>query len=123
MMMMIAVIDAINIIRRIRFTSHRWNGYESEERLIFAQLRGEYLYFKNADNKLLRLCPFEDNTHFGTCKLSANIITSRELEVFEERRGEREMQMCAVGCEIACAIDFCKHTGKVLGKNWQVRHS
>eukprot|EP00966_Prymnesium_polylepis_P332460 7387960-Prymnesium_polylepis.1 len=51
--------------------------------------------------------------------LSDNIFSSRQLEVYEERREVRERQMCAGGCEIAAQLDWCAHTGKVLGGKWQ----
>lgn len=41
------------------------------------------------------------------------------MEVFEGRRSDRKRQMCSVGCEIACTIDWCAHSGKELGAKWQ----
>ena len=43
--------------------------------------------------------------------LSDAVMASRLLEVYEERRDVRERQMCAIGCEIACQLDWCAYTG------------
>ena len=97
-------------------------GYEAlsaEAQLARAELRGEYLYFDaRGDDILTRVESFKSTAHFGCVMLSHTIFSDRMLEVYEERRSTRERQMCAVGCEIACQLDWCKHTGEQLGGKW-----
>ena len=82
--------------------------------------RAEHYFFSTevngaARDKVLRLESFKVKTHFGCIDMSNTVLTKRMLEVFEERREMRERQMCAVGCEVACALDFCKQSAKDLG--------
>lgn len=94
-----------------------WQVLTPDEQLTLAELRGEYLYFDGCD-KLTRLAAFDSTEHFGSVMLSDTILSKRLLEVYEERRDVRTRQMCAVGCQIAAQIDWCAHTGKVLGGKW-----
>jgi hypothetical protein len=50
--------------------------------------------------------------------LASTVFMPKILEVFENRRELRERQMCSVGCEYVISLDFCAHTGKLLGGNW-----
>ena len=96
-----------------------WEGLSLESKLARAALRGEYVYFSQQQDQLTRVAAYNSTEHFGTVMISDNIFTERLLEVYEERRDAREQQMCAVGCQIAAQLDWCAHTGKVLGGKWQ----
>ena len=100
-----------------------WVSYPPVVQLQLAPLRGEYLALESVKDRIAplgkgggRLEP----TRFGLPTPNSNTYTDSILEVFERRRNLRERQQCAVSCDEVCSLDFCAHSGKILGGKWQL---
>ena len=100
-----------------------WQSYPPMLQLQLAVLRGEYVALESIEDRVMPLGVSggqHDAACFGLPTLNANSFTTSILEVFERRRKLRERQQCAVGCEEVCSLDFCAHSGKLLGGKWQL---
>ena len=98
-----------------------WSSYTHSQQLGLVAPRAEFLIYGAMED---RVTPptigggrFQRD-RFGLLSLLSTTFMPRIMEVFENRRDLRERQMCSVGCEYVISLDFCAHTGKLLGGNW-----
>ena len=89
----------------------------------YSQLRGEWLLYDTMEDKISPLGKGggrAEANRFMLPELQSGGFLASIMEVFERRRELRERQMCAVGCDMVCSLDFCNHSGVMLGGKWQM---
>ena len=106
-----------------RVNEKMWAAYTLQQQLQLAPLRGEFVALEEMDDRITPLGKGggrRDLARFGFLTLVSNSFAPAVLEVFERRHDLRMRQMCQVGCDYVCSLDFCAHSGKVLGGKWQL---
>ena len=101
-----------------------WDTYTLAEQLGLIVPRAEWIVYSPLPDRIIR--PYAgggllNRDAFCFPTLSVSVFMTKLMGVFENRRSLRERQMCAVGADLVVSLDLCAHSGKRLGKKWQVR--
>ena len=95
-----------------------WYLYSPSQQLALAVLRGQYEFFVNTPAPVQPLGKGGgrlDAQRWNIPNLGGKVLRDKLLSVLENQRSGCEDLMCSVGAEHTVAIDWCVHSGKLLG--------
>ena len=95
-----------------------WVLYAPQQQLALAALRGEYLFYVHTPEPIQPLGKGGgrlDSQRWNIPDIGGKVLRDKLLSVLENQRSGCEDLMCSVGAEHVAAIDWCVHSGKILG--------